>query len=374
MIKVYTFRERPSYRKTFLGSPGILFKKISNYRQNKREYKEHRLQLKSLPIYLNVDVNNVCQLKCPLCPNGAGYNHRTKGKMNFADYKRLLDEIGDYIIRAYMFTWGEPLLNDDIYEMVAYAKKKLIFTNFSSNLNYLSSPERLVSSGLDTLKLSIDGVTEETYRKYRIGGDFKQVMENLRLIIEARKKQRKRTPYITWQYLVFKHNIHEMPAAVARAKEMGCDAIQFIGGHSFMGLMPNSDVKDLVALAGDYLVARDSEFSIYNSRDELKHPAEQCSWLWQSGSVNYNGSVSPCSGVWPENYDFGNCFTSSFREVWNNGKYREAREFVRRAANHEPINAGDSANICALCAGRRNYVDGVARSRGPAVFVREPAK
>lgn len=374
MIKIYTFSKRPDYRSAFVRSPRLLFKKVSNYLKNKQEYQEHRLRLTSLPINLNVDVNNICQLSCPLCPNGAGYQGRSRGKMGFADYKRLMDEIGDYVMRAYLFTWGEPLLNEDVYDMVAYAKKRLILTNFSTNLNYLSSPEMLVASGLDTLKLSIDGATEATYRQYRIGGDFKRVMENLRRLIEARKKQKRRTPYITWQYLVFKHNVHEVPQAVAMAKEMGCDAIQFIGGHSFMGLMPVSEVKDLVALAHDYLIARDSEFSIYNEKDELKRPAEQCSWLWQSGSVNYNGSVSPCSGVWPEKYDFGNCFASSFRDVWNNEKYQEAREIVRRAVTMPPFNLDGSGNICALCASRRNYVDGVGRSRGPAVFINEKAK
>jgi len=59
--------------------------------------------------------------------------------------------------------------------------------------------------------------------------------------------------------------------------------------------------------------------------------------------INPNGSVSPCCAVWPERYDFGNIRYSSFRKIWDNQKYQDARRISR----------GDdivvNRNICQIC-------------------------
>ena len=155
------------------------------------------------------------------------------------------------------------------------------------------------------------------------------------------------------------------------ARETGCDAIQFIGGHSLMGLMPFSQVPDLVAKGKEFLIERNSEWSIYNEKDELKNPASLCKWLWNQAAINWNGSVSPCSGVFPEKYDFGNCFETSLMDVWNNDAFQKAREAVKQAETGSYLAPGGSTNVCELCARTHNYVDGVGLSRMPAVFLNE---
>ena len=371
MIKTITFRERLNPGKIYLNSPRLFLKKTLNSIRNEKELENRSLYLRSYPVFLNVDATSICQLKCPLCPNGAGYEGRSRGKMSLENYKKLMDEVGDYLIRIYLFNWGEPLLNDDVFEMVAYARGKLIQTVFSTNLNHLPSAEKLVASGLDSLKISIDGATPGTYEKYRRGGNLDTVLKNLKLISDEKKRRNSRLPYMTWQFLVFKYNIDEMEAATKLAKETGCDAIQFIGGHSLMGLMPFSKVSELVAKGKDYLMERDSEWSIYNEKDELKNPASVCKWLWNQAAINWNGSVSPCSGVFPEKYDFGNCFESTLRDVWNNDAFHRAREAVRKAELGDYKAPEGSSNVCELCARTHNYVDGVGLSRMPAVFLSE---
>ena len=94
--------------------------------------------------------------------------------------------------------------------MIKYAKGFHCDIKLDSNLNSLNaeSAEEMVLSGLDKIVVSIDGMREETYSKYRVGGNFKLAMDNLKLLIKKRQKLKSRKPYITCQFLVFRHNEH----------------------------------------------------------------------------------------------------------------------------------------------------------------------
>ena len=80
---------------------------------------------------------------------------------------------------------------------------------------------KLLQSSLDTLILSIDGITQETYSKYRRGGDFNKVMNNLKEIIRRKKLFKKKNPKIIWQFLCMRHNEHEIPGLKKLTKRLG---------------------------------------------------------------------------------------------------------------------------------------------------------
>jgi MoaA/NifB/PqqE/SkfB family radical SAM enzyme len=135
-------------------------------------------KLSGRPYFLVVESTNLCNLSCPLCPTGQGLKSRPKGKMSFNDFKKIIDELGAYLYSLRMENWGEPLLNEEIPMMIAYAKSKGIFTSFNTNLCLLdeSIAKGLISSGLDHIKISLDGTNEQSYLKYRMGGDFRKVI------------------------------------------------------------------------------------------------------------------------------------------------------------------------------------------------------
>ena len=102
---------------------------------------------------LVIDPSNICNLHCPLCPTGQGRSDRSKGKMSFVNFRRIIDELGAYLYRVDLHNWGEPLLNDEIYRMISYARAHNIEVRVSSNLNVIDwvKAEKLVKSGLDVL-------------------------------------------------------------------------------------------------------------------------------------------------------------------------------------------------------------------------------
>ena len=108
--------------------------------------------------------------------------------MSFSNFRSIIDELGAYLYRIDLHNWGEPLLNDEIYQMISYARASNIEVRVSSNLNTINrvNAENLVKSGLDVLIISLDGASQETYMQYRIGGQFDRVLDNITMISELK--------------------------------------------------------------------------------------------------------------------------------------------------------------------------------------------
>ncbi len=182
------------------------------------------------PYWLTIDPNNFCQLHCPFCPTGADRGVRGKSMMDLEHFKGLIDRLGPYVIHVDMMNWGESLLNKSLPEMIAAAKRHGIEVRLDANFNDVSEEmiDRLIQSGLDVLSLSIDGASAETYGRYRAGGDFERVLANVRTLIRRRRTLGRTSPWIVWQFLVFRHNEHERSRAARVARELGVDQISYV--------------------------------------------------------------------------------------------------------------------------------------------------
>ena len=136
--------------------------------------------------------------------------------------EQILDEIGDKLVIAYLYNWGEPLLNKNVGAIVSAFHKRGIFTSLSSNLSLRCKDrlEDICDAGLDHLDPSIDGATQEVYQKYRKGGDLQLALDNIKYLAEYRKKRNRVNPVIDWQFLEFDHNIHEVNLAKNIAKKL----------------------------------------------------------------------------------------------------------------------------------------------------------
>ena len=299
--------------------------------------------VRGYPSHLTVDITNICNLKCPLCPTGIGVPGRPKGMLEFELFKRIVDEMGKYLVSIDLFNWGEPFLNKDIYSMIAYANKRNIVTSVSTNFHHFSEPlaDKLLSSGLDILILSVDGASQESYEKYRVGGDFQKVIGNISLLVKKKQERAIKRPFIFWQFLVMRHNEHEIEAAKQIAGELGVDKITF--DHAYLPVATREEAMKWLPKDQKYhrynleelekmWVARETQKELSSGMDIA--PVHQdfkrrvnCSWLWTQTTINWDGSVSPCCAIYEQSEDFGSLSDSSFKRMWNNEKYRASRNY-----------------------------------------------
>ena len=91
------------------------------------------------------------------------------------------------------------------------------------NLNHAKDAalEGLVKYGVRMVSCSIDGASPETYRKYRVRGDFNTVIANIERINHYKQLHRTELPQLRWQFVVFGHNEHEIPIAREMARKLG---------------------------------------------------------------------------------------------------------------------------------------------------------
>lgn len=299
------------------------------------EFRLRRTTLRGHPYIIIVDPLNVCNLRCPLCPTGTGELDRKQQRMEWDTFTRTIDAVAPYAYEVNLHNWGESLLHPRIFDMIAYVNSKNIATNMSTNFNRASDEkiDSLIKSGLEYLILSIDGITQETYAKYRVRGNVRKVLENVEKLIARRRELGSRTPFIEWQFILFEHNAHELESARQMAQELGVDRFRVIPpGIPFAAKEPEN-LKDKWFLKDDKGRVEAFQGDVPTS----------CFYLYRSMTTNPDGGIAPCCIVYGDKNDFGDFKTDSLEEVWNNKKYQSARALFKEGGR------GIEPTICDGC-------------------------
>ena len=162
---------------------------------------------------LAIESTAKCTLFCPMCPRENIYF--PPKDMELAVFKKIIDEGKDYLEFAVPYGVGEPLLNPEIYDMLAYCRSVGVPAGISTNATTLTedASRRLIASGLDYIIFAFDGATRETYEKYRKGGDFAKVRNNIRGFLKVKKEMESRIFCIV-QMVRLKDNQHEIPDVI----------------------------------------------------------------------------------------------------------------------------------------------------------------
>jgi MoaA/NifB/PqqE/SkfB family radical SAM enzyme len=298
----------------------------SNVGRMRLNMRLRRQVIGNYPVKAYIEPTLFCNLRCPACPTGLQFGLRPSATLNTDLFKQTLDEISPYVFELYMYNWGEPLLHKQTPEMIRYAKDKGVEKiRLSSNFSIPFTDdyvERLVRSGLSELIVSLDGTSPETYSHYRRKGEFELVRSNMRRVHEAKVRLGSETPEVVWQFLVFRHNEHEISRARAEYREWGADRLDVYGAE-----MPNGEGAE------GFAPSTITEHNIYhpdhpNRRllTDYKLGGQPCSWLYGIFLLNPNGKVSPCCAVSDEKDDFAELsLGGSLRTAWNSTRFRQAR-------------------------------------------------
>ena len=220
--------------------------------------------------------------------------------------------------------------------MVRFADQNGIFTSTSTNAHYLSpkTVKEILQSGLRQLIVSMDGITQEIYEQYRVGGQLDKVQNGLKLLLEERKKAGKLFPRVVLQFLVTGQNEHQIPKLKRWAKEIGVDELQ----------LKTTQIYDFEN--GSELIPSDLGYSRYipdgNGKWKLKKKIENKCWrMWQGAVVTWDGKVVPCCFDKDASHRMGNLRQQSFKEVWQGPAYQQFRQSL--------LQGRDQIDICTNC-------------------------
>jgi MoaA/NifB/PqqE/SkfB family radical SAM enzyme len=175
--------------------------------------------IKGMPVSASIELTNSCNLNCPECLSGSGKMTREKGFIDPDLFGKIITELKPYLYYLTLYFQGEPMLHPHFFSLLR--KSKRIRISVSTNGHFLSEENaaKIAQSGLNRLIVSLDGMDQSTYSAYRVKGDFAKVMEGIRNIANARKKNHS-SLRLEIQFLVNKYNEHQIPEARKFARRM----------------------------------------------------------------------------------------------------------------------------------------------------------
>ena len=176
-----------------------------------------------VPQVFTIETNLTCNLRCPECAIGGNLVNRAKGFMKFDQFRIIAEKIQPFVKLCYLFNWGEPLLNPDIFKIIGHAASNFnahIVISTNGLLLTEKASQQLIDSGVSEVLVSIDGTSQAVYEKYRIGGNVEKALSSLKVLQETNLRLNNRVK-ITPQFIVFKHNQHEMRPFMEFCKSIG---------------------------------------------------------------------------------------------------------------------------------------------------------
>lgn len=171
----------------------------------------------------SVDVSGICNLRCISCPRGNMDEHSPAGFMTSEQYRLVLDKLLielPFLGSIQLYTWGEPLLNKELPEIIKITRDAQVLTALSSNLNVGRGYKEVVEAKLDWFKISTSGYGE-SYELTHTGGNWERFLGNLYELAELRDKYHPEMQIIL-NYHLYKHNIGEdYEKMMALCKKLG---------------------------------------------------------------------------------------------------------------------------------------------------------
>lgn len=313
-------------------------KKKAIVKVSKNSAEEQSAGVLSLPIRARIEVSRFCNLKCPSCPMGRN-KITNKALMSYGNFKKIIKLINSTVREVALFNYGEPLLNPEIAKMIKFAKANKIETiGFHSNgllLNKKMSRE-LVKSGLDYINISIDGASNDTYKKYRAGGNLDILLKNIKELVNIRKSLGVKNPTVIAQFVVMKHNQHEIDKFSEICNNIGVDEVVFKTFNAYMsGYEDRERNLKFVPTNTGYTRYKTTKAKEVSSGYKLN----RCTWPWENLLVNANGDIALCYHDYNADYNLGNILRD--RNWWDNEN--------RRRILNDMANGKGKIKMCKHC-------------------------
>jgi radical SAM protein with 4Fe4S-binding SPASM domain len=237
-------------------------------------------------------------------------------------YQKIIDEVKGFILYHMIYFQGEPLLHPNLFEFIRYADQNKIFTCTSTNGHFLTEEicERIIQSGLKKLIISVDGVTQESYSKYRVGGDLEKVKRGIQTLAKFKKNNHSHYPIINLQFLVFRHNQHEIDEFKKLAKPLGANQVSVKSAQ----IESLEEHANLIPTIEKY-----SRYTLQNNTFKIKSKLRNtCFRIWNTLVITWDGDVIPCCFDKTSEFTMGNLKKGTALQFWKSQSFNQFRKSI----------------------------------------------
>ena len=316
---------------------------------------------------LYIEPTSRCNLACRTCIRNTW--NEPMGDMDMGDFRRLVAGLGRFPhLESVMFGgFGEPTAHPDILDMVRAVRSLGLRAEMTTNATLLDDAlvEGLLRERLDTLWISLDGTTEESFAAVRPGAGLASVLENVERLAEKNGREGHEIE-IGIAFVVMKTNLadikhldrlarsvgarriivsHVLPYSEAMEKEMLC--LQTLTLETFTSApgktelsLPRIDVNN---------TTKETLFSLFQGFENLTFmgnrvavDARRCRFVHDRAAfVRWDGRVAPCMGLLHSHktylyglerqvraHSFGGVREDDLFDIWSSKAYADFRDKV----------------------------------------------
>lgn len=280
----------------------------------------------NFPSVIRIEPTGKCNFKCIHCPTGTEPNNRSVLKIN--DFNFFLNQIvsaGGIPRVVVLYHGGEPLLNKKIYHFISKLKeigvqKTVITTNAS--LLTRENAKKIIKSGIDEVKISLDGDSIEENDRIRLKGSFTECAKNIKVFLEESQKNNK--------------NINVI---ISNVRILNKKDLDFFISSKYRDVLTPEYLLKYFDNEKDMLSFRSIPAMVWPGfekfGDMLKVKGNQkkptyCSNLFETFTILTNGDVVICCYDLKGEVVLGNIYQDNILDIWNNSKYTKLRSDFKK--------------------------------------------
>lgn len=260
------------------------------------------------PYVIQIEPTNLCNLRCRFCPIGdhllIKQNQVNQGFMKLDLFKKIIKDLSDFpqkIKTLHLYGNGEPLLNNNLSDMIKIGKKSGLISSIDITTNGILFSQKiiqsLIGSGIDKIIVSVNGISTDQYLKLtQTKINFDDFINSIKYLYDNRKNCK-----------IFIKSI----ADFYNEKEK----------RLFFNLF--SPISDYIYL--ENLTEPWPEFSVGEKlhikciRSAFSDEVEDklvCCPIFYTMVINYDGSISLCCIDWKNDLLIGDVKNKALREIW----------------------------------------------------------
>ena len=327
---------------------------------------ELRPSIATGPVCLYLEVTNRCNLLCTTCPRT--YEElEPEADMSWELFTSIVTQF-ECVQRVVLHGVGEPMLVKDLPERIEFLKKRGCYVLFNTNGTLLNEAagERLLETGLDEVRVSVDAADSTLFKMVRGRDMFDRIVRN---VAQFRRRQRElgvEAPRVSLWLTGLRETIGELEAFVRLAHQLDVHEVYLqrlvYFQESPVGLarLENSlfrqvtvDEEDCIRRAEELAQSLGVKFNASGATEPgtslrprtADQPWSLCRRPWTVMYFTAHGRALPCciapfSSHGYETFTLGDATRESLREIWNGRRYMD---FRNRLMSSQPPHA------CANC-------------------------
>ncbi len=309
--------------------------------------------------WIQIEVSSLCNASCFYCPHTIYRDCWRHGSMDLETFKNIATAFKMAKL-IFLQGWGEPFLNDRLFEMIEIAKKSGSKVGLTTNGMALDAKtiNHLIDLKLDILGISLAGTKSETHNRLREGTDFERITGSLLEMREKKERKNESLPRVHLAYILLKSNFEDLRQIIEYAKKVGsrnvvCSNLTFISCPElrkeaiFLDEFKRSYYVEI--LKGLETRAKKNDVNFFYPPFPEK-PMPLCPEnILKSCYISHDGSLSSCvftnipvsekeepdsmgekKGNFQKSIIYGNINQQTLSEIWNSQPYQKFRDIFNK--------------------------------------------